>query len=110
MGACGDEATATSGGSGSIFLPLMAGYLMGNMLRGGAGTAASQPLYKTADGKFTNAAGTSTFNGNSGAAKLGASQFAKPAATIGKAPMSAATAASRGGFGQSSAARTSSGG
>lgn len=112
QGACGDEATATSGGSGGIFLPLMAGYLIGNMMRGGAGAgaAASQPLYKTADGKFTNAARTSTFNSNAGAAKLGTSQFAKPTSTMGKAPMTSATAAARGGFGQGGGTRSSSGG
>jgi uncharacterized protein YgiB involved in biofilm formation len=109
-GACGSEATATQGGSGSIFLPLMAGYLMGNMLAGRAGMAASQPLYKTSDGRFTNAARTSTFNGNSGAAKLATSQFTRPAATAGQAPMTRATAASRGGFGQSSSSRSSTGG
>lgn len=109
-GACGDEASATTGGSGSIFLPLMAGYLMGSMLRGGAGMAASQPIYKTADGKYTNAARTSTFSSNSGNARLSTSQFTRPAATAGKAPMSAATAAARGGFGQSAGTRSSTGG
>ena len=107
--ACAPEVTATGSGSGSIFLPLMAGYLMGNMLSGRAGTAANQPLYKTADGKFTNAARTSTFSGNSGATKLGTSQFTKPPATAGQSPMTRATAASRGGFGQSGG-RSSTGG
>lgn len=106
QGACGSEATATSGGSGSIFMPLMAGYLIGNMLGGRNGAAASQPLYKTANGKFTNAAGSSTFSNNSGTAKMGTSQFNRPAATVGKAPMTRATAMSRGGFGNSGAGRT----
>lgn len=109
-GACGSEAAAAQGGSGSIFLPLMAGYLIGNMLGGRAGAAASQPLYKTADGKFTNAARSSTFSSNAGATKMGTSQFTRPAATAGKPPMTRATAASRGGFGQSGGARSSSGG
>ncbi|MFY0620177.1 MAG: DUF1190 domain-containing protein [Pelagimonas sp.] len=101
VGACGTEAAATQGGSGSIFMPLLAGYLMGNMLSGGRGTAASQPMYRTAGGKFSTAAGTSTFSSNKGAAKLGASTFAKPAATAGKPPMTRAAAQSRGGFGKS---------
>lgn len=109
-GACGDEASATQGGSGSIFMPLMMGYLIGNMLGGRGGAAASQPLYRTPTGGFTNAAGSSTFSSNSGSAKLGASQFNRPAATVGKPPMSRATAASRGGFGSSGAGRTSTGG
>jgi uncharacterized protein YgiB involved in biofilm formation len=108
--ACGTEASATQGGSGSIFMPLIAGYLMGSMLAGRAGASASQPLYKTSDGKFTNAARSSNFSSNSGAAKLSSSQFARPAATVGKTPMSKATASSRGGFGSAGAGRTGVGG
>lgn len=100
-GACGDEAQAQPGGSGSIFMPLMMGYLIGNMMGNARGAAASQPLYKTPDGKFTNAAGTSVYSGNAGKAKLSASQFSKPPATIGQPPMTKTTAASRGGFGGS---------
>lgn len=109
-GACGTEAAATQGGSGSIFLPLMAGYLMGSMLSNRAGMSASQPLYKTSDGKFTNAARSSSFSTNKGSAKLAATQFARPTSTIGKPPMSRAAAVSRGGFGSSATSRTSSGG
>jgi uncharacterized protein YgiB involved in biofilm formation len=103
-GACGTEQAAQAGGSGSIFMPMMMGYLLGNMMSNARGTAAAQPLYKTADGRFTNAAGTSTFSSNSGKAKLSASQFTKPPSTIGQAPMTKTTAASRGGFGGSSTA------
>lgn len=105
-GACGDEVAASGGSSGSIFMPLMAGYLLGNMLGGRQGMAASQPMYRTADGKFANASGSNVYNGNSGKAKLGASSFNKPAATAGKAPMTKASVASRGGFGSSAAARS----
>lgn len=109
-GACGTEEAAAQGGSGSIFMPLIAGYLIGSMLSGRSGMAASQPLYKSPNGKFTNAAGTSSFSGNTGAAKLGSSQFTRPAATAGQAPMSRAAATSRGGFGSAGAGRTSTGG
>lgn len=102
VGACGTEQQAQSGGSGSIFMPLIMGYLIGNMMGGGRGpAAAAQPLYKTPDGKFTNAAGTSVFSSNSGKGKLSANQFARPANTIDKPPMTKATAQSRGGFGGS---------
>lgn len=101
-GACGSEATATQGGSGSIFMPLLAGYLIGNMLGGRTGMSAAQPLYKTSDGRYTNAARSSIFSNNSGSAKLNTSQFARPATTVGKTPMTRATATSRGGFGTSS--------
>ena len=100
QGACGSEAEATQNGSSSIFMPLLAGYLIGNMLGGRQGMSAGQPLYKTSDGKFTNAARSSTFSTNSGAAKLSTSQFARPTSTIGKKPMTSATARSRGGFGK----------
>lgn len=109
-GACGTEATASQGGSGSIFMPLLAGYLIGSMLSGRAGISAAQPLYKTSDGRYTNAARSSTFSTNSGSTKLNTSQFARPATTVGKTPMTRATAASRGGFGTSAAGRTGFGG
>ncbi|WP_415182181.1 DUF1190 domain-containing protein [Phaeovulum sp.] len=108
--ACVPEAQAGNGGSGSIFMPLLAGYLIGNMLGGRSGMARAQPLYRTPDGRFSNATGGSTYSSNSGKAKLGASQFARPAATVGKAPMTKATAASRGGFGKTGAARGTYGG
>lgn len=98
-GACGSEQQVQAGGSGSIFMPLMMGYLMGSLLSGQRGLAAAQPLYKTPDGRFTNAAGTSVYSSNSGAGKLSATQFARPASTIGKPPMTQSTAISRGGFG-----------
>lgn len=104
-GACGSEQAVQSGGSGSIFMPLMMGYLIGSMLGGGGrGVAAAQPLYKTPDGKFTNPAGSAVYGANSGKAKVSASQFTRPAATVGQPPMTKATAASRGGFGTSAGA------
>ncbi|MEE2861967.1 MAG: DUF1190 domain-containing protein [Pseudomonadota bacterium] len=102
-GACGSEdQVVDGGGSGSIFMPLLAGYLIGNMLgRAGGGMAAAQPLYRNAQGGFTNAARTTNFGSNAGRAQMSAQNFARPAATAGQAPMSRATATSRGGFGGS---------
>lgn len=111
-GSCSDEAqvTGTSGGGG-IFMPLLAGYLIGNMAsRGASAFPAVQPLYKTADGRFTNATGSSTYNSNSGTGTLAASQFSKQPATIGKAPMTKATVAARGGFGGAATGRPKIGG
>jgi len=109
-GACGAEAAATQGGSGSIFMPLLAGYLIGNMMSGQRGMAAAQPLYRTPEGQFTNAARSSTFSNNTGAAKLNTSQFTRPAATVGTTPMTRATASSRGGFGAWGGGRSGFGG
>ncbi len=109
-GACGSEEAMTQGGSGGIFMPLLAGYLMGNMLGGRAGMSAAQPLYKTSDGRFTNASRSSTFSSNAGSTKLNTSQFARPASTVGQAPMTRANASSRGGFGAASTGRSTFGG
>lgn len=100
-GACGNEQQVQPGGSGSIFMPLMMGYLLGSMMSGQRGMAASQPLYKTPDGKFSTPAGTSTISSNSGTGKMSSSQFTRPASTVDKPPMTKATAQSRGGFGSS---------
>lgn len=112
VGACGDEQAVSGGTGGSgIFMPLLAGYLIGNMMsRGAAAAPAVQPLYKTADGRFTNATGSSTYQSNAGAGKLSSSHFAKAPTTIGKAPMTKASVAARGGFGGAASGRTSSGG
>ncbi len=104
-GNCGTEAEATPGGSGSIFMPLLAGYLIGNMLGGGRGIGA-QPLYRTADGRFTNPGGTASYANNTGKAKLGSQAFAKAPATVGKPPMTRASALSKGGFGSSTTRST----
>ena len=111
-GACGSEAEATGGGggSGSIFMPLLAGYLIGNMLGRGGGMAAAQPLYRTAGGQFRTPGGGATYAGNSGKAKLGSSLFARPATTMGQAPMTRATVSSRGGLGSAGSARSGFGG
>ena len=105
VGNCGSEASQTNGGSGGIFMPLLAGYLIGSML-GGRGLSRSQPMYRTPQGGYTNAARTSTFSSNAGRASLNSSQFTRPAATAGQPPMSRATPASRGGFGSSAASRS----
>ncbi|WP_339107610.1 DUF1190 domain-containing protein [Thioclava sp. GXIMD4216] len=110
VGNCGSEEEATGhqgSGMGGIFMPLLAGYLIGNML-GGRGSA--QPLYRNGQGGYTNADRSASFSTNNGKAKLSQGLFKKPATTIGKAPMTRATAVSRGGFGTSSSTSRSFGG
>jgi len=47
------------------------GYLIGNMLGGRSGMAFQpSPMYKTADGKFTNRRAPAPYSSNKGAAKL----------------------------------------
>ncbi|WP_102110247.1 DUF1190 domain-containing protein [Oceaniglobus roseus] len=104
-GACGSEAQQVgNGGSGSIFMPLLAGYLIGNLL-GGRGMAGAQPMYRTQDGRFTTPGGTSTYSSNRGTAKLSPSAFSRPPTTVGKAPMTKTTTGTRGGFGRTGGAR-----
>ncbi|CAM3391665.1 DUF1190 domain-containing protein [Paracoccus nototheniae] len=111
-GNCGsEEQQVSNGGSGGIFMPLLAGYLIGSMMgRAGGGTAAAQPMYRNAQGGFTNATRTTNFGSNAGRAQMGSQTFARPAATAGQAPMSRATATSRGGFGSAGGARSGFGG
>ncbi|MEI4472954.1 DUF1190 domain-containing protein [Frigidibacter sp. MR17.24] len=110
VGNCGSEQQATGSGGGSIFMPLIAGYLIGSMLGGNRGMAAAQPLYRTPDGRFTNASGTTAYSSNTGRGQLASSQFARPAATAGKPPMTRAALASRGGFGATGGSRGAFGG
>ncbi|MEN8833970.1 MAG: DUF1190 domain-containing protein [Pacificibacter sp.] len=106
-GACGSEqAQLGAGGSNGIFMPLLTGYLIGSMLGGRGGLAGSQPMYRKAGGGFTNAAGNASYNSNKGKGSLNSSQFAKPTATKGKAPMTKTSVASRGGFGKSTSTRS----
>ncbi|RPE71603.1 uncharacterized protein YgiB involved in biofilm formation [Pacificibacter maritimus] len=106
-GACGTEAQQVgNSGSSGIFMPLLTGYLIGNMLSNRAGMANSQPMYKKAGGGFTNAAGSANYSTNKGKGSVNSSQFSKPAATMGKAPMSKAAVAARGGFGKTAGTRS----
>ncbi|PYE84015.1 DUF1190 domain-containing protein [Pseudoroseicyclus aestuarii] len=104
-GNCGDEQSVAQTGSGNIFMPLLAGYLIGNMMSGRGGMSAAQPLYRSGDGRFTNAAGTSSYSSNRGAATLNQSQFRTPPRTAGQPPMTRATLSSRGGFGATGGTR-----
>jgi uncharacterized protein YgiB involved in biofilm formation len=81
---------------GSVFMPLMAGYMMGSMLSGGART---QPLYRSRDDR-TN---FRTADNRKVGSTVGRAQISKSAT---KAPSVKTRTVSRGGFG--SAARATS--
>ncbi|WP_432256187.1 DUF1190 domain-containing protein [Limimaricola sp. AA108-03] len=91
------------GGGGSVFLPLMAGYLLGNML-GGRG-AMAQPFYGRSSGGFATPGGT-VLNQARGSTSLSPNAFKAGPVTRTAAPMTRATVARTGGFG---AARTGGG-
>ncbi|MBV4367165.1 DUF1190 family protein [Erwinia sp. BNK-24-b] len=90
---------AESQQSGSFWMPLMAGYMMGRLMGGGAGFA-QQPLFTSrspgspANGKFVDASGKSF-----GAATPGRTMTV-PKSALAPKPMTTSTV-TRGGFGES---------
>jgi len=78
---------------GSIFMPLMMGYMMGSMLNRGAGVT-PQPLYRSADDAKTYR----TADNRTVAKQTGPVQVAKAAT---RAPTMKTSTVSRGGFGAS---------
>lgn len=104
-GAC-EAPVANSGSSGGIFMPMLAGYMVGSMLSnnsntaaGVAGRVAPKPLYKSATGGYASADGKVTSPRLSGTSTTRASAMTRPSLTKNAAPMSRATVATRGGFG-----------
>ncbi|MBP2168325.1 uncharacterized protein YgiB involved in biofilm formation [Erwinia toletana] len=88
--------------SGSFWMPLMAGYMMGRMMGGGA----SQPLFTSrapnspANGKFVDASGRNYGNATSGRT------MTVPKTALAPKPATTSTV-TRGGFGESVAKQTS---
>lgn len=99
-GNCGtDPVAAPSGETGGIFMPLLTGFLIGNMLsRGGV---FGQPLLNTKGGGYTTPSGQQTFASNNAKGKVAPTSFSRATPTVGKPPMSQADVAKRGGFGAS---------
>ena len=116
-GACGADPAATAAadpnapaagqqGGGFSFMPLLVGYMMGSMLSRGGGIF-SQPMVRTPGG-YSTPSGNQTFASNTGSGRVPATTFNRAPATVGKAPMTRAQVAQRGGFGAGSTARTGS--
>ncbi|MDO5657960.1 MAG: DUF1190 domain-containing protein [Paracoccus sp. (in: a-proteobacteria)] len=100
-GNCGSDPAVSDGRSGgSIFMPLLMGYMIGSML-GGRGVT-QQPLVRNAQGGFSNPSGNASFANNSGTGRVAPNTFTRGATTMGQAPMTQAQVAQRGGFGASS--------
>lgn len=99
-GKCGaDPVAAPSGGGGGIFMPLLTGFLIGNMLsRGGV---FGQPLLNTRGGGYATPSGNQTFASNNARGKVAPANFARATPTVGRPPMTQADVARRGGFGAS---------
>lgn len=99
-GKCGaDPVAAPTGGGGGIFMPLLTGFLIGNMLsRGGV---FGQPLLNTRGGGYATPSGNQTFASNNARGKVAPANFARATPTVGRPPMTQADVARRGGFGAS---------
>lgn len=102
-GQCKTSETYSSQGGGGIFLPLMAGYLMGNMMSGGGRSAATQPLYRSGDDRSGFRTGQNVRVGD----KVGANTAPKSAVSSVRPNLAAVP---RGGFGKSARAFSSAGG
>lgn len=98
----GECMVETRSDGSSIFLPLLAGYMIGNMM-GGRGFGA-KPLYRTGGGRFATPGGGTVLSGLRGNANVRSSSFAASPNTRTVAPLSRSAVQNRGGFG---AARTS---
>ena len=89
-----EEAPQRSSSGGSIFMPLMMGYMMGSMLGGRRSGVAAQPLYRSAD----DSKSYRTADNKKVGSATGRTQVAKSAAA---APTTKTRTTSRGGFGKS---------
>ncbi len=102
-GNCGADPVAAPSGGGGVFMPLLTGFLIGNMLsRGGV---FGQPLMNTRGGGFTTPSGQQTFASNHARGKVAPASFSRAAPTMGRQPMTQADVAKRGGFGASNTQR-----
>ena len=99
------ENNASSGGAGSFFMPMMMGYMMGNML--GGQSRFNQPVYRGPNNTaMTQTSSGKMFNiGSFGGAGRNAATSFRPATQVAQVG-----SVSRGGFGSSATAHRSSAG
>lgn len=88
-----EEAPYRTSSGGSVFMPLMMGYMMGSMI-GGRGSVASQPLYRSAgDAKSFRTADNRKIGSATGRTRVARSAASRPSVK--------SSTLSRGGFGAS---------
>jgi uncharacterized protein YgiB involved in biofilm formation len=95
-GQCEDAPQKTTSGS-SVFMPLMMGYMMGNMMAGRTSNAATQPLYRSKDDP-------SNFRTGDNQKVSGKTGISKVPGQIAQAPSTKTSTIRRGGFGSSARA------
>lgn len=88
-----EEAPYRTSSGGSVFMPLMMGYMMGSMI-GGRSSVASQPLYRSAsDSKSFRTADNRKIGSATGRTRVASSAASRPSVK--------SSTLSRGGFGRS---------
>lgn len=84
-------AAQSGGGMGSIFMPMMMGYLLGNMMGGSRAAQApdhrAAPLYPTANSSNVRTAGGASVNPGTFAGQMPANSFDRAPTTAGRPPM-----------------------
>jgi uncharacterized protein YgiB involved in biofilm formation len=93
------ECIVEVGPNGPVFMPILTGYLLARALSGNSRPLLSQPLVSRPGG-FATVSGDTRLNSNSGAAEMRTSAFRAAPSTRLAPPLSRATVAQRGGFGQ----------
>lgn len=109
VGNCEEDPVAAQsggGGMGSIFLPMMMGYLLGNMMGGGRAAASAAdtrtaPLYPTANSSNVRTAAGASVNPGTFAGQMPANSFNRAPTTAGRPPMTQGNVRATGGFGTS---------
>jgi uncharacterized protein YgiB involved in biofilm formation len=98
-----EKAPQQTSSGGSVFMPMMMGYMMGSMLSGGGrSNVATQPLYRSKDDP-------SNFRTGDNQKVSGKTGITQVASTTARAPSTKTSTVSRGGFG-TTAMRTSTSG
>ena len=99
----GNCQAAEAVGGGSIFMPLLAGYMIGNMMSNNARSYRARPLVGGSSGGYLTTDGRTRIGSLGGATKVTSRALTTtPATTIGRPAMTRATVGARGGFGGSS--------
>lgn len=95
----GGECLVEARPGGSVFMPILTGYLLGRALSGNSRPLLSQPLVSRPGG-FATVSGDTRLASNSGVAEMRASAFRPAPSTRLAPPLSRAAVARTGGFGQ----------
>lgn len=95
----GGECVAEARPGGSVFMPILTGYLIGRALSGGTRPLLSQPLVGRPGG-FATTSGNTQLTSNTGSADMRASAFRPGGSTRLAPPLTRSVVAQRGGFGQ----------